>query len=69
MTIICSWCKKDMGVKYPKQPGITHGICKDCLERVKAESASVYNDQGDGLNAFGQPVTRYQKIVESWRPS
>ena len=31
MTIICAWCKKDMGQKPPlEKEVVTHGICEDC---------------------------------------
>ena len=34
----CAWCGKGMGQKPPyDDQGITHGICLDCLEKVKKE--------------------------------
>lgn len=33
MTIFCSWCKKFMGEKEPKEDkSITHGICPECMK-------------------------------------
>ena len=38
MKVICSWCKKDMGVKEPLEDDSTsHGMCDDCREEVKRE--------------------------------
>lgn len=34
---VCAWCKKDMGAIGDGQPGDSHGICDDCLEKMKAE--------------------------------
>ena len=35
MTVVCAWCKKDMGMKPPYNLLIvTHGICKDCERRI-----------------------------------
>jgi len=32
---VCAWCKKDMGPANVE--GVTHGICEECLIRVKEE--------------------------------
>ena len=38
MRVICSWCKKDLGVKEPKEDhSISHGMCDACLEKMKKE--------------------------------
>ena len=37
MKRVCSWCLRDMGEIAPEQPGITHGICEDCKEKLLAE--------------------------------
>jgi len=37
MKRICAWCRKEMGEVAPEQPGITHGICEECREKVLAE--------------------------------
>lgn len=39
MTIRCCYCGKHIGEKYPLQPGVSHGICGDCMARVMAELA------------------------------
>lgn len=49
MKRICSGCGKDLGEKYPDQPGITHGICIDCIEDVLAEEDGQHSiTQGGG---------------------
>ena len=36
LTVICAWCGKDLGTKDGKgTTGITHGICKECAEKLK----------------------------------
>ena len=40
MKVICAWCKRDLGEKFPEQPGVSHGICEACAKRVKEESMS-----------------------------
>ena len=38
MTVICSWCKKDLGEKEPMDDRrISHGMCPDCFEKQKEE--------------------------------
>ena len=39
MLIKCSWCGKEMGEKPPLEDKRTsHGICKDCYDRVTKSS-------------------------------
>ena len=35
--IVCCYCGKDLGEKYPLQPGVSHGVCSTCFARVMAE--------------------------------
>ena len=38
MKSICAWCKKDMGDKEPLEDlSTTHGMCKECYERMEKE--------------------------------
>ena len=39
MQIVCAWCKKVMGTKQGK--GTTHGICPQCLAKLKQEIATL----------------------------
>ena len=41
MTIICSWCTAYMGEKDGE--GVTHGICRTCAEKMKAEALRLRN--------------------------
>ena len=37
---VCAWCKKDMGVsgsENPEDMGTTHGICPECLEKMRQD--------------------------------
>ena len=35
---ICAWCGSSLGEPIPSEyEGITHGICGECAERVRAE--------------------------------
>jgi hypothetical protein len=36
MRIVCCYCLKDLGEKYPLQPGVSHGICEECMSKVSA---------------------------------
>ena len=41
MKVICAWCGKDMGEKNGEGvKGISHSICEECLEKLKAEEKS-----------------------------
>ena len=41
--IICSYCKKNMGQKDGEgQTGISHGICDECLEKVREEIKALF---------------------------
>ncbi len=35
---ICAWCKKDLGPA--ESEGDTHGICEECLAKVRKEMES-----------------------------
>ena len=55
MKVVCSYCRKEMGRKYPfRQNIVSHGICQDCYD--------YYQDQMDGLaldqflNKFDAPL-------------
>ena len=38
MILICAWCKKNLGEKEPLDNlDVTHGICKPCADKLKAE--------------------------------
>ena len=37
MEIRCGWCKKYLGEKFPEQPGITHGICQSCRDKMEKQ--------------------------------
>jgi uncharacterized CHY-type Zn-finger protein len=38
MIIICGWCRKDMGVKEPRDNREeTTGICPSCMDRIEIE--------------------------------
>ena len=35
MRIICAWCSKDMGEKFPFDSDmVTHGICDECVAKI-----------------------------------
>jgi len=42
MIIICSWCKKILG--YKEGDGVTHGICKECLDKLEEEINKFYQE-------------------------
>jgi hypothetical protein len=34
MVTVCAWCQKYMGSKEPiANPAVSHGVCRDCVER------------------------------------
>lgn len=42
VSIICAWCKKDMGEKeghVEKDLNINHGICSECIAKMREEDA------------------------------
>jgi len=42
MVTICAWCQKYMGSMEPfHDPAISHGICRDCVERDSLDDAPV----------------------------
>ena len=42
MVTVCAWCQKYMGSKEPlHNPGVSHGICDDCIERESLGGAPV----------------------------
>jgi len=38
MTVVCAWCQKHLGEKFPDQPGVSHGICEECKSKVLSEA-------------------------------
>lgn len=34
---ICAWCQNYLGALECPEPGITHGICRDCRSRLESE--------------------------------
>ena len=37
LRVICAWCGKDLGTKDGEgTSGISHGICKECADRMLA---------------------------------
>jgi hypothetical protein len=54
--VICAWCQKDMGEKSGTcRDGISHGICPDCLEKVRNE---MYQRKAEKSAAVCEPATR-----------
>jgi len=42
MVTVCAWCQKYMGSKEPlHNPGVSHGICDDCVQRESLGGAPV----------------------------
>jgi hypothetical protein len=42
MVTVCAWCQRYMGSKEPlHNPGVTHGICRDCIGRDQLGEAPV----------------------------
>ena len=39
MSVICSWCGKELGTKKGK--GISHGICALCVKAVEKEGKQI----------------------------
>lgn len=37
MKLRCAWCGADMGEIAPDEPGISHGICPKCRDKILAE--------------------------------
>ena len=37
MKMVCGWCSKELGEKFPEQPGITHGICRPCRDKLEKQ--------------------------------
>jgi hypothetical protein len=36
MTVVCAWCKADLGFREGPAGEVSHGICKPCQERQLA---------------------------------
>ncbi len=34
MKVVCAWCQKTLQEPPDGEPGVSHGICEDCLHRV-----------------------------------
>lgn len=41
MTRTCAWCTAYMGEKAGE--GVTHGVCRTCAEKMKAEAVRLAN--------------------------
>ncbi len=42
MVTVCAWCQKYMGSMEPfHDPAVSHGICRECVERDSLEDAPV----------------------------
>jgi hypothetical protein len=42
MVIVCAWCQKYVGSREPfHDPGVSHGICDDCVDRQSLDDAPV----------------------------
>ena len=42
MVTVCAWCQKYMGSMEPySDPTVSHGICKDCVERDSLDGTPV----------------------------
>ena len=37
MKVECAWCGKDMGEKLGPKDTTSHGICKECFDKVSQE--------------------------------
>ena len=50
MKIVCACCGKDMGEKDGKGiEGISHGVCDQCLKKLKAKTTSkISAEDGQG---------------------
>lgn len=38
MKIICAWCGKNMGERFEDIEGISHGVCDECLAKIKVKT-------------------------------
>lgn len=39
LTVVCSWCSKDMGEKDGKGvSGVSHGMCEACYDKLTADT-------------------------------
>lgn len=54
MISVCAWCGKILGYRG-EEPGVTHGICPECRERIEREYK---------LERFGREDRRSDKDVE-----
>ncbi len=53
MVTVCAWCQKYMGSKEPlHNPGVSHGICDDCIERESLGGAPVLVVSRDRCSAI-----------------
>jgi hypothetical protein len=52
MKRICSRCKKELGPEVDAgEEGVTHGICRECVDRVMAGSGEMFDEFLDSLDA------------------
>lgn len=55
MKVVCSYCQKEMGRKYPfNKEIITHGVCQDCFDYYQDQMAGLSFDQF--LDRFESPI-------------
>ena len=38
MKIICAWCGKNIGERFEDIEGISHGVCDECLAKIKVKT-------------------------------
>lgn len=52
----CAWCGKHMGTKMVVGGGDTHGMCKDCYQKVKAQILNRKKTKKESVAATSDPV-------------
>jgi hypothetical protein len=54
MKRVCADCKKYLGEKEPlEDKSVTHGLCDECIEKVKKQFAALNERQPSALRADG----------------
>ncbi len=67
MIRVCAWCGKGMGETPPlSDKSVTHGICKECSERVRKEASGDISDILPPPPWEGPPLPRWVSKWE-WR--
>lgn len=55
MVVVCAWCKKTIrGDRMWKKEPVSHGICKECEDKVRAEIRDSL-ESGDPSEVFPPP--------------